>query len=97
MENVGNQVYVRLVNDTVKDYLKLVARPSFLLQKAFQHNLVAVHKIRNLLTLKKSAHVGVNILKLTVTLVYDYIKNLHGNKIKLILITLNVNKDFYDD
>ena len=35
MENVGNQVYVRLVNDTVKDYLKLVARPSFLLQKAF--------------------------------------------------------------
>ena len=89
MENLKSQVYVRLVNNT-KDYLKLVSRPSFVSQKIFEHNLVVVHKIKNMLTLNKPAYVGMTILKLSMTLVYNYIRNSYGNKTKLFFTVLIV-------
>ena len=43
-----NRVDVRLVTKS-KDYQKLVSRPSFVLQKMFNKNLSAVHKIKEVL------------------------------------------------
>ena len=57
MENLRNRVDIRLVmND--KDYQKLVSTPFFVSQKIFDKNLVAAHKIKEVLTLNKPAYVG---------------------------------------
>ena len=73
-----------------KDYLKLVSRPSLVLQKVFEHSFVAIHIIKNILTLNKPAYVEMNILKLSINLVYNYIKNSYHNKTKLFLLVLIV-------
>ena len=38
----------------------------------FNENLVAVHKIKETLTLNRLAYVGVSILDLSNTLIYDF-------------------------
>ena len=48
LENLRNKIEVRLVTNS-KDYIKLVSTPSLFL-KIFNENLVAVHKIKAVLT-----------------------------------------------
>ena len=56
--------------------------------KIFNENLVAVHKIKETLTMNRPAYVGMCILDLSKTLMYDfhynYIKHKYGNKAKLL-------------
>ena len=56
--------------------------------KIFNENLVAVHKIKETLTLNRPAYVGMCILDLSKTLMYDfhynYIKNKFGDRAKLL-------------
>ena len=87
MENLHKRVDVRLVNNE-KKLLKLTSKPTYVSSKIFNGNLVAVHKIKETLTLNRPAYVGMCILDLSKTLVYDfhynYIKNTYGDRAKLL-------------
>ena len=86
MENLRKRVDVRLVSDQYK-LAKLVFKPTFVSRKIFHENLVAVHKIKEVLTLDWFAYIGMCILDLSKTLMYDfhynYIKLKYGEKAKL--------------
>ena len=87
MENLRNRVDVRLVTDN-KKLTKLTSKPTYVSSKIFNENLVAVHKIKESITLNRPAYVGMCILDLSKTLMYDfhynYIKKKYGNKAKLL-------------
>ena len=110
MENIRKRVDVRLVTHK-KKLLKITSKPTYVSSKIFNENLVAVHKIKETLTLNRPAYVGMCILDLSKTLMYDfhynYIKNKYGNKAKLLFTdtdsltyeieTEDVYKDFWND
>ena len=87
MENLRKRVDVRLVTDQ-KKLFKLVSKPTYVNSKIFNEDLVAVHKIRETLILDRPAYVGICILDLSKTLMYDfhynYIKEKHGSKAELL-------------
>ena len=87
MENIRKRVDVRLVTNQ-KKLSKLVSKPSYVNSKIFNEDLVAVHKIKETLTLDRPACVGMCILDLSKTLMYDfhynYIKNKYRPKAKLL-------------
>ena len=87
MENIRKRVDVRLITDRNK-LLKMASKPTYVSSKIFNENLVAVHKIKETLTLNRPAYVGMCILDLSKTLMYDfqynYIKEKYGSKAKLL-------------
>ena len=110
MENIRKRVDVRLVTDE-KKLLKMTSKPTYVNNKIFNENLVAVHKIKETLTLNRPAYVGMCILDLSKTLMYDfhynYIKKNYENKAKLLFTDTDsltfeieaedVYKDFWKD
>ena len=56
MENIRKRVDVRLITDE-KKLLKYTSKPTFVSSKIFNENLVAVHKIKETLTLNRPAYV----------------------------------------
>ena len=108
MENIRKRVDVRLVTDENK-LLKMTSKPTYVSSKIFNENLVAVHKIKETLTLNRPAYVGMCILDLSKTLMYDfhckYIKDKYQEKSKLLFTdtdsltyeieTEDVYKDFW--
>ena len=106
MENIRKRVDVRLVTDN-KKLLKMVSKPTYVSSKIFNENLVAIHKIKEIITLNRPAYVGMCILDLSKTLMYDfhhnYIKKKYGNKAKLLFtdtdsLTYEIeSEDVYSD
>ena len=110
MENIRKRVDVRLATDENK-LLKLASKPTYVSSKIFNENLVAVHKIKETLTLNRPAYVGMCILDLSKTLMYDfhykYIKKIYGDKAKLLFTDTDsltyeieaedVYQDFWND
>ena len=110
MENIRKRVDVRLVTDENK-LLKLASKPTYVSSKIFNENLVAVHKIKETLTLNRPAYVGMCILDLSKTLMYDfhynYIKDKYGDKARLLFTDTDsltyeieaddVYQDFWND
>ena len=110
MENIRKRVDVRLVTSKEK-LLKMTSKPTFVSSKIFNENLVAVHKIKETLTMNRPAFVGACILDLSKTLMYDfhynYIKHKYDNKVKLLFTdtdsltyeieTKDAYKDFFKD
>ena len=110
MENIRKRVDVRLVTDENK-LLKMAAKPTYVSSKIFNENLVAVHKIKETLTLDRPAYLGMCILDLSKTLMYDfhynYIKQKYDSKAKLLstdtdsltyeIETNDVYQDFWND
>ena len=110
MENIRKRVDVRLVTDE-KKLLKITSKPTYVSSKIFNKNLVAVHKIKETLTLNRPAYVGMCILDLSKTLMYDfhynYMKSKYGDNAKLLFAdtdsltyeieTEDVYKDFWND
>ena len=54
MENLRKRISVKLVNDD-KHYAKVISKLSFVSQKIFGKNFVAIHKIKPVLTLNKQS------------------------------------------
>ena len=110
MENLRKRIDIRLISDNRK-LLKMVSKPTYVSSKIFNENLVAVHKIKETLTLNRPAYVGMCILDLSKTLMYNfhynYIKNKYGNKAKLLFTDTDsltyeieaedVYRDFWND
>ena len=106
MENIRNRVDVKLVN-TEEKLRKLVAIPNFRSRKIFSENLVSVHMKKTSLTMNKPVYLGMCILDLSKTIMYDfhynYIKWKYGDKAKLLfsdtdsLMCEIQTEDFYKD
>ena len=106
MENLRKRVDVKLVTDK-KKLDKLTSKPTYASSKIFYENLMAVHKIKETLTLNRPAYVGMCILDLSKTLMYEfhyqYIKEKYGDRAKLLFtdtdsITYEIEtEDVYQD
>ena len=87
MLNLRKRVDVRLVTDE-KKLDKLTLKPTYVSSKIFNENLMAVHKVKEALTLNSPAYVGMYILELSKMLMYDfhfyYIKKKCGDRAKLL-------------
>ena len=87
MENLPKRIDVKLVTDE-KKLMKLTSKPTFVTSKTSDEKLVAVHKIKETLTLNRPAYVGMCILDLSKTLMYDfhynYIEKKYNDKAKLL-------------
>ena len=83
MGKLRNRIDVKLVNNE-KDYLKCTSKPSYMSQKIFDNNLVAICKSKLVLKLSKLACIAMCILELSKVLKhkfhYDCIKNKYENK-----------------
>ena len=106
MENIRNRVDVKLVN-TEEKFKKLVAKPNFKSRKIFNENLISVHMKKTSLTMNKPVYLGMCILELSKTIMFDfhykYIKPKYGNKAKLLFTDTDSflyeieTEDFYKD
>ncbi len=110
MENVRNRVNVKLVTNK-KDLNKLVKKPNYKRVSEFHENLVAVHMEKTSVKLCKPIYLGMSILDLSKTLMYefhyDYVKPKWGDKVKLLFTdtdslcyeiqTDDVHKDIKND
>ena len=107
MENIRNRVNVKLVN-TEEKLKKLVAKPNLKSPpKIFSENLISVHLKKTSLTMNKPVYLGMCILDLSKTIMYDfhynYIKPKYGEKAKLLFTDTDSlmyeieTEDFYKD
>jgi hypothetical protein len=87
MENVRNSVDIRLVNDE-KKWNKLAKQHNFKSATIFSESLVAVHMRRTSVKLNKPIYLGMSILDISKTLMYNfhynYIKPKYGDDAKLL-------------
>jgi len=77
MKNLRNRVNIELVTNE-KRLNKLSAKPTYVSSKIFNENLVAVHTKKERLLLDKPSYLGMCMLDLSKTLMYDF----HYNYIK---------------
>ena len=71
MENLRKRSNIQLVTNPEK-MERLAARPTYISHKIFHENLVAVHSKQTKLLLNKPSYVGMSILELSKTLMYDF-------------------------
>ena len=87
MENIRNRVNIRLVNNQ-KSLKKCAAKPNFDHCTVFDQNLFAVHMKKTELVFNKTVYLGMSILDLSKTLMYDfhynYIKKKFGSRVNLL-------------
>ena len=106
MENIRNRVGVRLVT-TTEQLEKLAKKPNFDHVNIFTENLVTVHMKKTPIKLMKPIYLGMSILDLSKTLMYDfhynYIKKKYGDKSNLLFTDTDSlcyeikTQDFYKD
>ena len=106
MENIRNRKDVKLVN-SVEKLRKLIAMPNYVNRKIFSENLVSVHMKKTNLTMNKPVYLGMCILDLSKTVMYEfhynYIKEKYGDKAKLLFTDTDSlmyeieTEDFYKD
>ena len=106
MENIRNRVDIKLVNNE-KQAEKLSAKPNFNPCKIFSEDLVAIHMKKTKLVFNKPVYLGMCILDLSKTLMYDFhynnIKRKYGDKAKLLFTDTDSlmyeiqTEDFYKD
>ena len=110
MENWCKQVDVRLVTNE-KKLEKLTSKPTFVSSKILSKTLMAVHKVKETLTLNRPAYVGMCILDLSKMLMYDflynYMKRKYNNRATLLFTDTDsltnkieaedIYKDFWND
>ena len=108
MENVRKRISVKLVNNS-KDYVRCISKASFISQKIFSKNFVAIHGTKPVLTFNEPIYVGFSIFDLSKLLMYQFhykfIKSKFDTKLLITdtdslvyeIKTKNVYEDFYQD
>ena len=71
MENIRNRVDIKLVNNK-KQTEELSAKPNFNQCNIFSKDLVAIHMKKTKLVFNKPVYLGMCILDLSKTLMYDF-------------------------
>ena len=88
LENIGNRVDIRLItsNEVAQ---KLAAKPNYDCCTIFDESLIAVHMKKTKHYFNKPVYLGMSILDLSNSLMYDfhyyYIKTKYGDNAKLLL------------
>ena len=70
-KNIRNCVDIKLVTSKAR-VLRYIAQPNYEYRIIFNENLVAVHMKKTKLVFNKPIYVGMNILDLSKTLMYDF-------------------------
>jgi hypothetical protein len=87
MENLWKRIDIKLVSSE-RDFIKIVASPCFQSHRIMNQDLTAIKRLKKVLTLNKPCYVGMCILDLSKTLMYDFhyntIKKEYGDKAKLL-------------
>ena len=106
MENIRNRSVIKLVTDKIKAE-KLAAKLNFKYCNIFYENLIAIHMKTTSLTFDKPVYLGMCILDLSKTSMYDfhynYIKKKYEDKAKLLFTDTDSlmyeiqTEDFYKD
>ena len=106
MESIRNRVDIKLVTDEKKAE-RLAAKPNFKHCNIFSEDLIAIHMNKTFLTFNKPIYLGMCILELSKTLMFDfhynYIKKKYGDKAKLLFTDTDSlmyeirTEDFYED
>ena len=106
MENIRNRSVIKLVTDKIKAE-KLAAKPNFKHCNIFNEDLIAIHMKKTIFTFDKPVYLGMCILDLSKTLMYDfhynYIKKKYEDKAKLLFTDTDSlmyeikTEDFYKD
>ena len=106
MENIRNRVDVKLINNKERA-IKLVAKPNFYHCNIFSEDLVAIHMKKTRLVFNRPVYLGMCILDISNTLMYDfhynYIKLKYGDNAKLLFTDTDSlmyeiqTSDFYQD
>ena len=106
MENIRNRVDIKLITDKNKAE-KFAAKPNFNHCNIFSKDLIAIHMKKTELTSNKPVYLGMCILDLSKTLMYNfhynYIKQKYGDKAKLLFTDTDSlmyeiqTEDFYKD
>ena len=106
MENIRNRKDIKLVTSKQRA-LKLIAKPNFKNRTIFTENLISVHMGKTKLVFNKPVYVGMCILDVSKTLMYNfhynYIKPKYGEKALLLMTDTDSlcyeieTEDFYKD
>ena len=106
MENIRNRKDIKLVTSK-KSALKLIAKPNFKNRTIFTENLISVHMSKTKLIFNKPVYVGMCILDVSKTLMYNfhynYIKPKYNDKALLLMTDTDSpcyeieTEDFYKD
>ena len=106
MENIRNRKDIKLVTSK-QQALKLIAKPNFKNRTIFTENLISVHMGKTKLVFNKPVYVGMCILDISKTLMYEfhynYIKPKYGEKALLLMTDTDSlcyeieTEDFYKD
>ena len=106
MEIVRNHQDVKLVHNP-KQFKKLTAKPNFKSIKIFTEDLTAVHMAKQDIMLNKPTYVGMAILDISKTFMYEFhhnhIKSTYGNRAALLMTDIDSlvysieTGDLYDD
>ena len=87
IENIENRVDIKLVEDKEKART-LVAKPNYNHCTIFDEHLLAIHMTKTKICYNKPVYLGMCILDLSKTLMYDfhynYIKSRYGSEAKLL-------------
>ena len=106
MENIRNRKDVKLVTSK-RQAVKLIAKPNFKHRTIFTENLISVHMSKTKLIFNKPVYVGMCILDVSKTLMYDfhynYIKKKYNDRALLLMTDTDSlcyeieTEDFYKD
>ena len=89
MENLRKRVDVKLVRSDEEDKMRrLIASPAFARANIFDNNLAAIQVHKSRLVLNRPVYVGMSILDMSKTLMYDFyyreMKSQYGDKCELL-------------
>ena len=106
MEDIRKRTDIKLVT-TPEQASKLINKPNYTHRTTFSDNLVAIHMAKTEIYMNKPVQIGMSILDISKTLMYDfyygYLKPKYGEKIRLLftdtdsLLFLIETEDFYKD
>ena len=106
MEDIRKRTDIKLVT-TPEQAIKLINKPNYTHRTTFSDNLVAIHMGKTEIYMNKPVQIGMSILDISKTLMYDfyygYLKPKYGEKIRLLftdtdsLMFLIETEDFYKD
>ena len=106
MEDIRKRTDIKLVT-TPEQARKLINKPNYTHRTTFSDNLIAIHMGKTEIFMNKPVQIGMSILDISKTLMYDlhygYIKPKYGEKAKLLftdtdsLMYLIETEDFYED
>ena len=104
MENMRKRIKIRITK-TQKDFLKHAWRPTYIGNKTFGKNLVAIHEKKELLTLNKPIYVECTVLELSNLEMYKYHYDFMKNEVDIFELLYSdtdsfiyeiIGKNFYE-